>query len=44
MDHGNLSTSPAIQKASRKQPQVKNEIVDWFKAIIVGVVLVFIIQ
>ncbi|MGW9529318.1 signal peptidase I [Paenibacillus terrae] len=44
MDHGNLSTSPAIQKVSKKQPQVKNEIVDWLKAIIVAVVLVFIIR
>ncbi|MGG1644177.1 signal peptidase I [Paenibacillus sp. NRS-1782] len=42
MDHGNHSTSPAIQKVSRKHRQVKNEIVDWLKAIIVGVVLVFI--
>lgn len=33
-------TSPATRKVSRRRPQVKNEIVDWIKAIIVGVVLV----
>ncbi|WP_170970744.1 S26 family signal peptidase [Paenibacillus terrae] len=40
MDHGNHLTSPTTRKVSRKRPQVKNEIVDWLKAIIAGVVLV----
>ncbi|WP_149094312.1 signal peptidase I [Paenibacillus terrae] len=44
MDNGNHLTSPAIRKVSDKQQQVKNEIVDWLKAITVGVVLVFIMH
>ncbi|MET3207382.1 UNVERIFIED_CONTAM: signal peptidase I [Paenibacillus sp. PvR008] len=44
MDNGNHSTNLATQKVLEKQPQVKNEIVDWLKAIMVGVVLVFIIR
>ncbi len=44
MDNRNDLTNPTSKELLEKQPLVKSEMIDWLKAIIVAIVLVFIIR
>lgn len=44
MGNGNDLTNPTSKELLEKQPLVKSEMIDWLKAIIVAIVLVFIIR
>ncbi|MGQ3477196.1 signal peptidase I [Paenibacillus sp. TY11] len=44
MENGNNLTNPTSEELLEKQPRVKSEMIDWLKAIIVAIVLVFIIR
>ncbi|WP_025715590.1 signal peptidase I [Paenibacillus sp. 1-18] len=44
MGNGNDLTNPTSKGLLEKQPLVKSEMIDWLKAIVVAIVLVFIIR
>ncbi|WP_226002377.1 signal peptidase I [Paenibacillus sp. BJ-4] len=44
MGNGNDLTNPTSKELLEKQPLVKSEMIDWLKAIVVAIVLVFIIR